>query len=54
MKAAAADNETQFVEVVTIEAAKTLFPIIKPTNLFFGIVKSDPERYTAYGESVTW
>lgn len=54
VKAATADNEIQFVEVSNIEVANVLFPNIEPTNLFLGIVKSEPERYTAYGELVEW
>lgn len=52
VKAAAADNAIQFVGVSNIEVAKVLFPNVKPTNLFLGIVKSEPERYTSYGELV--
>ena len=50
IKAATSDNEIQFVEANNIEVAKTLYPDIKTTSLFLGIVKSEPERYTAYGE----
>ncbi|PON88442.1 DnaJ-like [Trema orientale] len=48
VKAATADNELQFIEVSNIEVAKVLFPQMKATNNFLGIVKSEPERYTAY------
>ncbi|XP_009338035.2 protein disulfide isomerase-like 1-6 [Pyrus x bretschneideri] len=48
VKAAAADSAIQFVEVSNIEVANVLFPNVKPTNVFLGIVKSEPERYTAY------
>ncbi|BFG24493.1 hypothetical protein CerSpe_107670 [Prunus speciosa] len=48
VKAAAVDNAIQFVGVSSIEVAKVLFPNVKPTNLFLGIVKSEPERYTSY------
>lgn len=51
MSAAKSDNETQFVEVSKVELARILYPDIKPTGYFLGIVKSEPERYTAYGES---
>ncbi|XP_030491789.2 protein disulfide isomerase-like 1-6 [Cannabis sativa] len=51
LKAAAADNELQFFEVSNIEVANVLFPQIKATNKFVGIVKSEPERYTAYEET---
>lgn len=52
MIAAKSDNETQFVEVNKVEVAHVLYPDIKTTDRFLGIVKSEPERYTAYGESV--
>ncbi|XP_022714984.1 protein disulfide isomerase-like 1-6 [Durio zibethinus] len=48
IKAATSDNEIQFVEANSVEVAKVLYPDIKATNLFLGIVKSEPERYTAY------
>ncbi|KAL5576448.1 hypothetical protein UlMin_018147, partial [Ulmus minor] len=48
VKAATADNEMQFIEVSNIEVAKVLFPKIESTNNFVGIVKNEPERYTAY------
>ncbi|GAB4850202.1 protein disulfide isomerase-like [Ancistrocladus abbreviatus] len=48
VKAALSDNETQFVETNSVEIAKLLFPDIKPTNLFLGLVKSEPERYTIF------
>lgn len=54
VKAATADNEIQFIEVSNIEVANALFPNIEPTNRFLGIVKNEPERYTAYGELVSW
>ncbi|KAK8641815.1 hypothetical protein V6N13_011188 [Hibiscus sabdariffa] len=47
VKAATADNEIQFAETNNIEVAKVLYPDIKATN-FLGIVKNEPERYTAY------
>lgn len=43
------DNEIQFVETSNAEIAKHLFPNFKPTNLFLGLVKSEPEKYTEYG-----
>ncbi|KAG6665264.1 hypothetical protein CIPAW_02G149100 [Carya illinoinensis] len=49
VKAAISDNEVQFVEVSDIDVAKVLFPDIKDTNHFIGIVKNEPERYTPYG-----
>ncbi|EOY26799.1 PDI-like 1-6 isoform 1 [Theobroma cacao] len=48
IKAATSDNEIQFVETSSIEVAKVLYPDIKATNLFLGIVKNEPERYTVY------
>ncbi|KAF2301213.1 hypothetical protein GH714_020846 [Hevea brasiliensis] len=47
VKAAISDNEIQFVETSDPAVAKVLFPDSKSTN-FIGIVKSEPERYTAY------
>lgn len=52
VSAAKSDNETQFVEVSKVELAQVLYPDTKPTDNFLGIVKSEPERYTAYGEYV--
>lgn len=52
LKAASDDNEFQFVAVSDIEAAKILFPDIKPTNNFLGLVKDEEERYTTYGKSI--
>ncbi|XP_027344209.1 protein disulfide isomerase-like 1-6 isoform X2 [Abrus precatorius] len=48
VSAAKSDNETQFVEVSKVELAQVLYPDIKGTDRFLGIVKSEPERYTAY------
>ncbi|XP_022153662.1 protein disulfide isomerase-like 1-6 [Momordica charantia] len=50
-KAASDDNEFQFVEVSNAEVAKTLFPDIKPSNNFLGLVKEEQERYTIYDGS---
>lgn len=50
LKAASDDNEFQFVGVTNIEAAKILFPDIKPSNNFLGLVKDEEEKYTIYGE----
>ncbi|OAY53008.1 protein disulfide isomerase-like 1-6 [Manihot esculenta] len=47
VKAATSDNEIQFVEVSDPGVAKVLYPDRKSTN-FIGIVKSEPEKYTAY------
>ncbi|CAK9324631.1 unnamed protein product [Citrullus colocynthis] len=51
LKAASDDNEFQFVGVSDIEAAKILFPDIKPSNNFLGLVKDEEERYTIYDRS---
>ncbi|XP_076921394.1 protein disulfide isomerase-like 1-6 [Bidens hawaiensis] len=48
VKAAAADNEIQFVETCSSQIANILFEDVKSTGPFFGIVKSEPERYTLY------
>ncbi|XP_052176535.1 protein disulfide isomerase-like 1-6 [Diospyros lotus] len=48
VKAATSDNEIQFVETSSKDIANVLFPNIKPSNLFLGLVKSEPERYTAF------
>ncbi|KAE7997451.1 hypothetical protein FH972_002087 [Carpinus fangiana] len=48
VKAAISDNGIQFIEVSDTDVAKVLFPAIKDTNNFVGIVKSEPERYTPY------
>ncbi|KAM1113865.1 hypothetical protein ACFX13_047429 [Malus domestica] len=48
VNAATADNAIQFVEASNIEVANVLFPNMKPTSFFLGIVKSEPERCTAY------
>ncbi|KAJ1433965.1 Thioredoxin-like superfamily [Sesbania bispinosa] len=54
VSAAKSDNETQFVEVSKVELAQVLYPDIKHTDLFLGIVKSEPERYTAYAYDGTF
>lgn len=51
VKTAAADNEIQFVETSNFEVAKVLYPDIKSTDHFLGIVKSEPDRYTRYEET---
>lgn len=50
VKAATLDNEIQFVETSSSDIANILFPHKKPTNLFFGLVKSEPEKFTYFGE----
>lgn len=53
VNSANSDNETQFVEVSKVELAQVLYPDIKPADRFLGIVKSEPERYTAYDGAFT-
>ncbi|KAK6148844.1 hypothetical protein DH2020_016369 [Rehmannia glutinosa] len=53
VKAAAADNEIQFVETSSIEVAKVLYPVAKPTKPFFGLAKSEPEHYTSLDGNFT-
>lgn len=53
VSAAKSDNETQFVEASQLELARVLYPDIKPTEHFIGIVKNEPERYTAYDGAFT-
>ncbi|CAL1400284.1 unnamed protein product [Linum trigynum] len=48
VKAAISDNGIQFVEVGDHGVAKVLFPDIKPTSNFVGLVKSEAERFTTY------
>lgn len=49
LKAATSDNEFQFLETSSTEVAKVLFPNANPTKNFIGLVKSEPEKYTAFG-----
>ncbi|KVI05991.1 Thioredoxin domain-containing protein [Cynara cardunculus var. scolymus] len=51
--AATTDNEIQFVETSSPQIADILFPDVKSTNAFLGIVKSEPERYTLYEDAFT-
>ncbi|KAK7261815.1 hypothetical protein RIF29_28136 [Crotalaria pallida] len=53
VRAAKSDNETQFVETSKFEVAQVLYPDIKTADCFLGIVKSEPERYTAYDGAFT-
>ncbi|CAH9066310.1 unnamed protein product [Cuscuta epithymum] len=48
IKAAEEDNEIQFVETSSLEILKALFPDVKPTKHFVGLVKSEPEKYTSF------
>ena len=52
MKAAAADNEVQFIETSSGEVAKVLYPVGTPTKPFCGLVKSEPEHYTSVGKFI--
>ncbi|XP_073143233.1 protein disulfide isomerase-like 1-6 [Henckelia pumila] len=47
VKAATAENEIQFVETRNSEVAEVLYPVTKPTTLFFGLVKGEPEQHTS-------
>ncbi|KAL8458270.1 hypothetical protein ACS0TY_035952 [Phlomoides rotata] len=47
VKAAAAGNEIQFVETSTTDVANVLYPVVKLTKPFLGLVKSEPEHYTS-------
>ncbi|KAL0441527.1 UNVERIFIED_CONTAM: protein disulfide isomerase-like 1-6 [Sesamum radiatum] len=53
IKAATADNEIQFVETSSTEVAKVLYPVVKPTKPFFGLVKNEPEHHTSLDENLT-
>ncbi|KAL1829219.1 hypothetical protein ACET3Z_007631 [Daucus carota] len=48
VKAAISDNEIQFAETSSIEVARILFPDIKASNHFLGLVKSEPEKFTSF------
>ncbi|KAL6996475.1 protein disulfide isomerase-like [Sarracenia purpurea var. burkii] len=48
VKAATFDNEIQFAETSSIDVANVLFPNIRTSNLFIGLVKSEPERYSVF------
>lgn len=52
IRAASSDNEIQFVETISVEVAKHLFPDMKSSYPFIGLVKSEPERFTTFEESV--
>ncbi|PIN02415.1 Protein disulfide isomerase (prolyl 4-hydroxylase beta subunit) [Handroanthus impetiginosus] len=47
IKAAEDDNDFQFVETSSTEVADVLYPVVKPTKPFFGLVKDEPEHYTS-------
>lgn len=48
VEAAKSDNEMQFVETNSKEVAQLMFPDLKPSNTFLGLVKSEPEKYTTF------
>ncbi|KAL9238647.1 hypothetical protein vseg_013043 [Gypsophila vaccaria] len=50
VKAAVADNEIQFVETNSYEVAKHIFPDVKPSTPFIGLIKHEPEMYTSFEE----
>ncbi|KAJ4882111.1 Protein disulfide isomerase-like 1-5 [Raphanus sativus] len=53
VKAAKSDNEIQFVETSDRDVAKLLFPELKTSKVFIGLVKTEAERWTLQdGESV--
>nr|GEV78049.1 protein disulfide isomerase-like 1-6 [Tanacetum cinerariifolium] len=51
VKAATTDNEIQFVETCNPEIANILFPDVRSSRPFLGMVKSEPERYTSYEDA---
>ncbi|CAA0837260.1 Protein disulfide isomerase-like 1-6 [Striga hermonthica] len=52
-KAATADDEIQFVETSSTEVAEVLYPVGKLDKPFFGLVKSEPEKYTSLDGNLT-
>lgn len=52
VKAAATENEIQFVETNDIKVAKALYPDIGSGKSFIGLVKSEPERYESFDEKI--
>ncbi|PKA63481.1 Protein disulfide isomerase-like 1-5 [Apostasia shenzhenica] len=50
VKAAATENEIQFVETNDINVAKALYPEVGFSKHFMGLVKSEPERYESFGD----
>ncbi|CAI9114134.1 OLC1v1014787C1 [Oldenlandia corymbosa var. corymbosa] len=53
VKAAASENELQFIESSSLEVVKVLFPEAKHTKVFIGLTKSEPERYSAFDGTLT-
>ncbi|KAK9690270.1 hypothetical protein RND81_09G117100 [Saponaria officinalis] len=52
VKAAVADNEIQFVETDSYDAANHIFPDVKPSKPFIGLIKHEPEKYTIFEEPI--
>lgn len=52
VKAAATENEIQFVETNDVNIAKVLYPDIRSNKPFIGVVKSEPERYESFEEKI--
>lgn len=50
LNAATLNNEIQFAEVGDVEVAKVFWPKSIGGSPFVGLVKDDPERFTAYGK----
>ncbi|XP_074312541.1 protein disulfide isomerase-like 1-6 [Silene latifolia] len=50
VNAAVEDNEIQFVETNSYEAANHIFPDVKLSKPFIGLIKSEPEKYTSFEE----
>ncbi|KAH7865783.1 hypothetical protein Vadar_011130 [Vaccinium darrowii] len=48
IKAATSHSELQFVETSEVDVANVLFPNVQPSYPFVGLVKSEPDRYTAF------
>ncbi|XP_047316959.1 protein disulfide isomerase-like 1-6 [Impatiens glandulifera] len=53
VKAAAAENEIQFIETSNLDVANILFPDVKIDNLFIGLVKNEAEKFTSFNGIVT-
>ncbi|XP_020597975.1 protein disulfide isomerase-like 1-5 [Phalaenopsis equestris] len=52
VKAAASENEIQFVETNDVIVAKVLYPNIRSSKPFIGIVKGEPERFESFEEEI--
>ncbi|XP_042433571.1 protein disulfide isomerase-like 1-5 [Zingiber officinale] len=51
VKAAATDNEIQFVETIDNSIAMLLFPDVRLDKRFLGLVKSEPERFEKFDDN---